>query len=232
MVGERGRVGVFSHLFLQEIWFSLLFSHFPSCLILVSLFLFNKQYFFRLSLTILLIAKSSIANAIINHSSLEFIILKYNAAVWTRRWHPTPVLFCLENSMDRGAWQAAVHGVAKSPTRLSDFTFTFHSYALEKEMAIHSSALAWRIPWTGGAWWAAVYGVAQSQTRLKQLSSSSSCSFVLGNDLVCFIYVLCFLHSFSWGSHAFSILLFIPTGTASGDWWKLCWNFLCTLSLF
>ena len=121
MVGERGRVGVLSHLFLQEIWFSLLFSHFPSCLILASLFLFNKQYFFRLSLTILLIAKSSIANAIINHSSFEFIILKYNAAVWRRRWHPTPVLFCLENSMDGGAWQAAVHGVAKSPTRLSDF---------------------------------------------------------------------------------------------------------------
>ena len=84
----------------------------------------------------------------------------------------------------------------------------------------------------GGAWWAAVYGIAQSQTRLKQLSSSSSCSFVLGNDLVCFIYVLCFLHIFSWGSHAFSILPFIPTGIASGDWWKLCWNFLCTLSLF
>ena len=50
--------------------------------------------------------------------------------------------------MDRGAWQAAVHGVAKSRTRLSDFTFTFHFHALEKEMATHSSILAWRIPWT------------------------------------------------------------------------------------
>ena len=75
--------------------------------------------------------------------------------------------------MDRGAWWAAVHGVAKSRTRLSDFTFTFHFQALEKEMAIHSSILAWRIPGTG-AWWAAVYGVAQSWTRLKRLSSSSS----------------------------------------------------------
>ena len=46
---------------------------------------------------------------------------------------------CLENPMDRGAWLAAVHGVAKSRTRLSDFTFTFHFHALEKEMAIHSS---------------------------------------------------------------------------------------------
>ena len=49
--------------------------------------------------------------------------------------------------MDGGAWWAAVHGVAKSQTRLSDFTFTFHFHALEKEMATHSSVLAWRIPW-------------------------------------------------------------------------------------
>ena len=58
-------------------------------------------------------------------------------------------LNCLENSMDRGAWWAAVHGVAKSRTRLSDFTFTFHFPALEKEMATHSSVLAWRIPGIG-----------------------------------------------------------------------------------
>ena len=51
--------------------------------------------------------------------------------------------------MNRGAWLAAVHGVAKSRTRLSDFTFTFHFHALEKEMATHSSVLAWRIPGTG-----------------------------------------------------------------------------------
>ena len=51
--------------------------------------------------------------------------------------------------MDRGAWWAAVHGVAKSQTGLSNFTFTFHSHALEKEMATHSSVLAWRILGTG-----------------------------------------------------------------------------------
>ena len=51
--------------------------------------------------------------------------------------------------MGGGAWQAAVHGVAKSRTRLSDFTFTLHSHALEKEMATHSSVLALRIPGTG-----------------------------------------------------------------------------------
>ena len=56
---------------------------------------------------------------------------------------------CLENPMDGGAWQAAVHGVAKSQTQLSDFTFTFHFHALEKAMATHSSVLAWRIPGMG-----------------------------------------------------------------------------------
>ena len=50
--------------------------------------------------------------------------------------------------MDRGAWWAAVHEVVKSQTRLSEFTFTFHFHALEKEMATHSSVLAWKIPWT------------------------------------------------------------------------------------
>ena len=56
---------------------------------------------------------------------------------------------CLENPMDGGAWWAAVHGVTKSWTRLSDFTFAFHFPALEKEMATHSSALAWKIPGMG-----------------------------------------------------------------------------------
>ena len=55
---------------------------------------------------------------------------------------------CLENTMDGGAWRAAVHGVAEGWTQLSDFTFTFHFPALEKEMATHSSVLAWRIPGT------------------------------------------------------------------------------------
>ena len=61
----------------------------------------------------------------------------------------TPLQYsCLENPMDGGAWWAAVHGVAKSQTRLSDNTFTFHFPVLEKEMATHSSILAWRIPGT------------------------------------------------------------------------------------
>ena len=56
---------------------------------------------------------------------------------------------CLENPLDGGAWWAAVHEVAKSRTRLSNFTLTFHFHALEKAMAPHSSTLAWRIPGTG-----------------------------------------------------------------------------------
>ena len=59
----------------------------------------------------------------------------------------TPLQYsCLENPMDGGVWKAAIHGVTEDRTRLSDFTFTFHFHALEKEMATHSSVLAWRIP--------------------------------------------------------------------------------------
>ena len=62
----------------------------------------------------------------------------------------TPLQYpCLENPMDGGTWWTAVHGVAESRTRLSDFTFRFHFHTLEKEMATHSSVLAWRIPRTG-----------------------------------------------------------------------------------
>ena len=67
-----------------------------------------------------------------------------------REGNGTPLQYsCLENPMDGGAWWAAVHGVSKSQTQLSDFTFTFHFHALEKEMATYSSVLAWSIPGTG-----------------------------------------------------------------------------------
>ena len=67
-----------------------------------------------------------------------------------REGNSTPLQYsCLENPMGGGAWRAAVYGVAKSRTRLSNFTFTFRFHALEKEMATHSSVLAWRIPGTG-----------------------------------------------------------------------------------
>ena len=65
------------------------------------------------------------------------------------RWQPTPVLLPGKSHGRRSLGGSSVHGVGKSRTRLSDFTFTFHFRALEKEMATHSSVLAWRIPGTG-----------------------------------------------------------------------------------
>ena len=88
----------------------------------------------------------------------------------------TPLQYsCLENPMDGGAWWAAVHGVAKSRTQLSDFTFTFH-FSLScigegNGNPLQCSCL--ENPGDSGAWWAAIYGVAQGRTRLKQLSSSN-----------------------------------------------------------
>ena len=80
-------------------------------------------------------------------SGVYFIL---TAHLYSREGGGTPLQYsCLENPMDGGAWWAAVHGVTKSRTRLSDFTFTFHFHTLEKEMATHSSVLAWRIPGTG-----------------------------------------------------------------------------------
>ena len=66
--------------------------------------------------------------------------------------------------MDGGAWWAAVHGVVKSPTRLSDYTFTSHFHALEKEMATHSSVLAWRTPGAGSLVGCRLRGCAESDT--------------------------------------------------------------------
>ena len=89
----------------------------------------------------------------------------------------TPLQYsCLENPMDGGAWWAAVHGVTKGQTRLSDFTFTLHFSCVEEgnDNPLQCSSL--ENPRDGGAWWAAIYGVAQSQTQLKRLSSSSSSS--------------------------------------------------------
>ena len=91
--------------------------------------------------------------------------------VFLLQWQPTQYS-CLENPMDGGAWWTAVHGVSKSQTQLSNFTFTFHFHALEKEMAIHSSVLAWRILRMGEPGGLPTLG-SQSRTRLKQLSSSS-----------------------------------------------------------
>ena len=107
----------------------LYFSKYRSCTSLVK---FIPKYF------ILFNAKS---NHFLEFSFCQFII--------HGEGNGTPLQYsCLENPKDGGAWQAVVHGVTKSQTQLSDFPFTFHFHALEKEMATHSSALAWRIPGT------------------------------------------------------------------------------------
>ena len=84
---------------------------------------------------------------------MDFLRIKWvnpSIVLMSGEGNGTPLQYsCLENPMDGGAWWATVHGVTKSWTRLSDFTFTFHFHALEKEMATHSSVLAWRIPGTG-----------------------------------------------------------------------------------
>ena len=84
---------------------------------------------------------------------------------------------CLENPMDGGAWWAAVHAVAKSRTRLSDFTFTFHFSCIGEGNGNPLQCSCLENPRDRGAWWAAIYGVTQSRTQLKRLSSSSSSKY-------------------------------------------------------
>ena len=89
----------------------------------------------------------------------------------------TPLQYsCLEDPMDGGAWQAAVHGVTKSRTRLSDFTFTFHFHALEKEMATRSSVLAWRIPSVGCHLWGRTE-LDMTEATQQQLSATIPCNY-------------------------------------------------------
>ena len=88
----------------------------------------------------------SLMDSTINSNSFMNLLLQKPLPIY----NGNPLQYsCLENPTDRGTWKAAVHGVAEGWTRLSDFPFTFHFHALEKEMATHSSVLAWRIPGTG-----------------------------------------------------------------------------------
>ena len=97
---------------------------------------------------------------------------------WRREWQPTPVFLPGESCEQRSLVGYCPQGCTESDT--TDVTACMR--ALEKEMATHSSVLAWRIPGTG-AWWAAISGVAQSQTRLQRLSSSSNSLCILGYQL-------------------------------------------------
>ena len=110
---------------------------------IVEVFL-NKLILFYLQNSFLLEGKIKKTLTVLSLNILRALCAQYGEG------NGTPLQYsCLENPMDGGAWWAAVHGVARSRTRLSNFTFPFHVRALEKEMATHSSVLAWRIPGTG-----------------------------------------------------------------------------------
>ena len=106
----------------------------------------------------------------------------YTAVIWPqvvpygrRQWHPTPVLLPGKAHGQRSlVGYTTVHGVAKSWTRLSSFTFTFHFSCIGEGNGNPLQCSCLENPRDRGAWWAAVYGVAQSRTRLKRLSNSSS----------------------------------------------------------
>ena len=105
---------------------------------------------------------------------MSAMILLSMSAICSAEGDGTPLqCSCLENPKDWGAWWAAIHGVAQSWTWLSDFTFTCHFPALEKEMATHSSVLAWRVPGTGSLVGCRLWGRTESDTT-ERLSSSSS----------------------------------------------------------
>ena len=98
----------------------------------------------------------------------------------SREGNGTPLQYsCLENPTDRGAWWVAVQGVAKSRTRLKDFTFHFSLSCIGEGNGNPLQCSCLENPRDGGAWWAAIYGIAQSWTRLKRLSTSNSSSRTL-----------------------------------------------------
>ena len=112
----------------------------------------------------------------------------YELAMGFREGNGTPLQYsCLENPMDGGAWKAAVHGVAKSWTWLSDFTFTFHFHALEKEMATHSSVLAWRIPGTGEPGGLPSLGLHRVRHDWSDLAAAAATAMGFGPDIYHFM---------------------------------------------
>ena len=101
-----------------------------------------------------------------------------------REGNGTPLQYsCLENPMDGGAWWATVYGVAESRTWLSNFTFTFHLHALEKDMATHPSVLAWRIPGTGEAGGLLFTGLHRIGHNWSDLGAAAADSILKSRDI-------------------------------------------------
>ena len=128
---------------------------------------------------------------------IYFILVLLSAVSIIGEGNGTPLQFsCLENPMDGGAWWAAVHGVAKSPTRLSDFTFTFYFHALEKEMATHSSILAWRIPGMGEPGGLPSMGSHRVGHEWSDLAAAAAVSIIRYSTLFLLFFIHIFYHIF------------------------------------
>ena len=115
---------------------------------------------------------------------LDYVLTVLN--VFCGEGDGTPLQYsCLESPMDGGAWWAAVHGVARSRTQLIDFTFPFHFHALEKEMATHSSVLAWRIPGTGEPGGLPSMGLHRVGHNWRDLAAAVAMSSVMEEAVIC-----------------------------------------------
>ena len=125
--------------------------------------------------------------------------------IWLWEGDGTPLQYsCLENPMDRGAWWAAVHRVAKSWTRLSDFNFTFHFHALEKEMATHSSVLAWRSPGMGEP--GGLPSMGSHRVRHDWSDLAAAAAYIWLNVLMITNLEMIFCFSFRWAAKWFALM--------------------------
>ena len=165
---------------------------------------------------------------------------------WRRQWHPYSSTLAWKNPMDGGDWWAAVHGVAKCQTWLSDFTFTFQFHTLEKEMATHSSFLAWRIPGMGepgglpsmglhrvGHYWSNLAAAAAETNEGNILSwifkiiSSIKCRDTAWEELLICVITLAWLHfsciSYSHHCHHDHYRVRPLKSTLGKMWWLVLW---------
>ena len=156
------------------------------------------------------------------------------------RWHPTPVLLPGESHGQRSL-VAVVHGVAKSRTQLSDFTFTFHFHALEKEVATHSSVLAWRIPGTGepgGLLSVGLHRVGHDWSDLAAAAAAALTKLISEIQLFLISLFLCVFYFMNFCPYFFLyiffgfILLFLKKNTTSWDWFLVYFFIFCDICIY